>query len=164
MLVHLSRVTQITKRGRTARRRNIEKSVNAVRRILRVLRVAEQRTQQELGISAAQMYVLQQLGDAPSLSLTELADRTLTDRSSVTDVVQRLVERRLARRIRDPRDGRRAAVTIAPRGRALLRRAGPSPTAILAGGLRGLTPSQLTAMGRSLDQLSRVLGANEGAA
>jgi len=160
---HTRILTYITKRARSTRSRNIEKSVTAVRRIIRVLRIAEQQTQQETGISAAQMYVLQQLGDS-ALSLTELADRTLTDRSSVTDVVERLLERRLARRVRDRRDGRRAAISITSRGRALLRRAGRSPAAILTAGLRGLTPYQLTAVGRSLDRLSRVLSANEGAA
>jgi DNA-binding MarR family transcriptional regulator len=106
--------------------------------------------------------VLQQLGDSLALSLTELGDRTSTDRSSVTDVVERLVERRLARRVRDPRDARRAAISITPKGRALLRRTAQSPTAILITGLRGLTPSQLAVVGRSLDQLSRALGGPNG--
>lgn len=153
-------VTHITN-GRAARRRHIEQSVDAVRRIMRVLRVAEQQTQQEIGISAAQMYALQFLDEDSPLSLGELANRTFTDRSSVADVVERLVERRLARRVRDPQDGRRAAISITARGRALLRRADPSPAAILIHGLRGLTSAQLTTVSRSLDRLSRALYGRE---
>lgn len=160
---HVCSVTHITKRRPSAARtRHIEQSVDAVRRILRVLRVAEQQTQLETGISAAQMYVLRHLEETSPRSLSELADRTLTDRSSVADVVERLVERRLVRRVRDPRDGRRAAISITARGRSLVRRADPSPTAILVGGLRELTPSQLTSVSRSLDRLSRALGAHNG--
>jgi DNA-binding MarR family transcriptional regulator len=127
---------------------------------MRVLRVAEQRTQQETGISTAQMLVLQQLDGVPALSLTELAERTSTDRSSVTDVVERLVERRYVRRVRDPRDARRAAVSITQKGRALIRRAARSPSAVLVAGLSGLTPSQLAMVGRSLEHLSRALDAH----
>ena len=169
-ITHLCFVTQITqraparaRRAGTRRTRDITQSVAAVRRIMRILRVAEQRTQQETGVSAAQLLVLQHLGDSGALSLTELADRTSTDRSSVTDVVERLVEQRLARRVRDPEDGRRACISMTARGRAILRRAAQSPAAILVAGLRGLSPSQLTAVGRSLDRLSRALDAHNGA-
>jgi predicted transcriptional regulator len=41
-------------------------------------------------VSAAQLYVLRQLDRSASGSLSELARRTLTDRSSVSDVVERL--------------------------------------------------------------------------
>lgn len=130
---------------------------------MRVLRVAEQQTQQEIGVSAAQMYVLRQLQEASPLSLSELADRTMTDRSSVADVVERLVGRRLARRIRDRRDGRRAAISISARGRTLARRGEPSPAAILVDGLSELTPGELTALSRSLERLSRAIGGRNGA-
>jgi len=163
---HLSFVTSITRpaSGRRAASRSvlIARSVDAVRRIMRVLRIAEQRTQLETGISTAQVLVLQQLEDGEALSLTELAERTSTDRSSVTDVVDRLVERGLAHRVRDRGDARRMAVSITRRGRALLRRAGRSPAAVLVAGLRGLNPAQLRAVGRSLDQLSEALDRQQG--
>ena len=130
---------------------------------MRVLRRAEQRTHQETGISAAQLLVLQQLAEFPALSLTELAERTATDRSSVTDVVERLVEGRFVRRVRDPGDARRAAVSATPRGRALLRRSARSPSAILVAGLRELSPAQLAMVRRSLDALSRALDSHSPA-
>jgi len=145
---------------------DVARSVDSVRRILRVLRLAEQRTQQATGVSAAQLFVLQQLRgqDGESMSLSELADRTLTDRSSVTDVVERLLARGLVRRAVDTRDARRAAVSITSKGKALLRKAPQSPGALLVAALRKLPPSRLKNVGRALDQLTRAMGVDHAPA
>ncbi|HEX3866149.1 MAG TPA: MarR family transcriptional regulator, partial [Gemmatimonadaceae bacterium] len=68
----------------------ISSALTSIRRLVRVLRLNAQRTYTAAGLSAAQLFVLQQLPKAGSLSLNELATRTLTDRSSVADVVDRL--------------------------------------------------------------------------
>ncbi|MSR22976.1 MAG: MarR family transcriptional regulator [Gemmatimonadetes bacterium] len=75
--------------------------VNAIRRILRSLRLSAVATHATVGISAAQLYVLRQLAEnGDSSTITALAERTLTDRSSVAVVVHRLVTRGLAQRSR----------------------------------------------------------------
>src|ERR1041384_2092494 len=87
-------------------------AVASIRRIVRVLRLASQQTQSAAGIGAAQLFVLQQLGDGAELSLNELAERTLTDRSSVAAVVERLQAQKLVGRTTDPSDRRRAVIRI----------------------------------------------------
>jgi len=131
-----------------------------------VLRLAEQRTQQATGVSAAQLFVLQQLRglDSQPVSLSELAHRTVTDRSSVTDVVERLLARGLVRRAVRARDARRAAVSITSKGKALLRKAPQPPGALLIAALRKLPPSQLNNVGRALDVLVRAMGADHAPA
>jgi DNA-binding MarR family transcriptional regulator len=135
-------------------------AVSSIRRIVRVLRLAAQRTQAAAGVSAAQLFVLQQLGDGSELSLNELAERTLTDRSSVAAVVERLKTQQLVDRAPDPADRRRAAIRITAAGRRLLRRAPDAPTTTLLGALRKLTPRELTALAHSLGRLTVVLGAS----
>src|SRR5689334_12541357 len=76
----------------SARDRDAEAVMHALRRLVRFLRLADRRAEGAAGISAAQMFVLRSLADAPASSLSELADRTLTDQSSVSTVVARLVE------------------------------------------------------------------------
>ncbi|HEY0985617.1 MAG TPA: helix-turn-helix domain-containing protein, partial [Kofleriaceae bacterium] len=58
--------------------------VNGLRRITQALRLSSSVVQDTLGITGAQLFVLQQLADRPSASLRELAERTLTDQSSVS--------------------------------------------------------------------------------
>src|SRR5881296_2175368 len=65
-----------------------QRILDSIRRLVRLLRLADRAAQNELGLSGAQLFVLQELGKTPSLSLNELAERTRTDQSSVS-VVER---------------------------------------------------------------------------
>ena len=109
----------------------IHAAMNAIRRIVRALRLSSRAAEKALGVSGAQLFVLQQLAEraarsdaAPSIA--QLAELTATDPSSVSVVVSRLVARGLAARRASPADARRAEVLITPAGRALLQKA-PSP-------------------------------------
>ena len=139
----------------------VASAVASIRRLVRVLRLAAQRTQVAAGVSAAQIFVLQQLGDADRLSLNELASRTLTDRSSVADVVDRLNEQGLVARDVDPADRRRASVRITAAGRRRLARAPEAPATALIAALRSLTPRDRASLARSLALLNAALGASD---
>jgi DNA-binding MarR family transcriptional regulator len=67
--------------------------LDSLRRIVQVLRESSRRAERQLGISGAQLFVLEKLAEAPSQSLNELAERTHTHQSSVSTVVARLVKR-----------------------------------------------------------------------
>ena len=100
--------------------------MDSIRRIVRALRVSSRFSEKELGLSSAQLYVLQKLGESDGCSINELAERTLTHQSSVSVVVSKLVDRGLARRRKSRQDGRRAEISISAEGGALIRRA-PEP-------------------------------------
>ena len=97
--------------------------LDAIRRLVRHLRLADRAAQSELGISGAQLFVLAELGKTPSLSLNDLAARTRTDQSSVSVVVSRLVDAGLITRDRDPRDARKLILNLTKKGSSLLQRA-----------------------------------------
>lgn len=97
--------------------------LDALRRIVRVLRLSSRRAERELGVSGAQLFVLQRLAEGPARSVNDLARRTYTHQSSVSVVVRRLSERGLVVRRRSTQDARRVELTLSPAGRALLRRA-----------------------------------------
>ena len=92
---------------RTSEAAELSAAVDAVRRLIRGLRLAEQRTRTATGMSAAQLFVLAQLRAVDRLSLTELAEGTLTDRTSVSAVVGRLERDGWVRSERDSSDRRR---------------------------------------------------------
>jgi len=94
--------------------------LDALRRIIRALRLSAGQTGRRTGMSTAQLFVLQQLADAPASSLNELAARTHTHQSSVSVVVRRLVERGLVSRTPSSADKRRIEIAVTPSGRALL--------------------------------------------
>src|SRR5689334_15186059 len=94
----------------------IERSMNAVRSIVRAQRINTRAVELKMGISLAQLFVLQQLADRPADSLNELAERTATHQSSVSVVVRRLVERGLVSRTASANDRRRIEIEVTPAG------------------------------------------------
>ena len=97
--------------------------LDAFRHVVRLLREASRSSERDLGVSAAQLFVLHRLAGAPSLSVNELAARTLTHQSSVSVVVSKLARRKLVTRTRATGDARRVEVALTPAGRALVARA-----------------------------------------
>jgi len=100
-----------------------QRILDAVRKLVRLLRLADRSAQREVGLSGAQLFVLHELGHSPALSLNELADRTSTDQSSVSVVVTRLVDAGFVSRDRDSRDARRLVLNLTKAGRVLLQKA-----------------------------------------
>src|SRR5215475_9657267 len=98
----------------------IERSMNAVRSIVRAQRINTRAVELKMGISLAQLFVLQQLAERSADSLNELADRTATHQSSVSVVVRRLVERGFVSRSSSTADRRRIEIAVTPGGPALL--------------------------------------------
>jgi DNA-binding MarR family transcriptional regulator len=99
--------------------------LNSIRHLVRALRLFDREAQTRYGISAAQMFVLHALSEEDVLSLNELADRTATDQSSASVVVQRLVEAGYVTRAAQKEDRRRIELRLTARGRTVIRKSPP---------------------------------------
>jgi DNA-binding MarR family transcriptional regulator len=131
--------------------------VNALRRITQAIRLSSSAVHDALGITGAQLFVLQQLAARPGASLRQLAEATLTDQSSVSVVVSRLVSAgHVARRVAAS-DARRTELTLTGRGRALLRRAPRLAQTRLMATLRGMPAAQLRVTARVLERAARAV-------
>jgi DNA-binding MarR family transcriptional regulator len=97
--------------------------LEAVRRIVQTLHESSRCAEQSLGVSGAQLFVLQCLAEGPGASINELAARTHTHQSSVSVVVTKLVARGLVRRTRAKGDGRRLELSLTAAGHRLAARA-----------------------------------------
>ncbi len=96
--------------------------LDSIRQIIRSLRVASRAAEKELGLSSAQLLVLQRLARGKPLSLNELAEHTQTHQSSTSVVVSKLVSRGLLVRSRAKGDGRRLELSITRRAKLLVRK------------------------------------------
>jgi DNA-binding MarR family transcriptional regulator len=150
-----------TSAGQKPDRATARAILDGVRRLERGLRLAARHVERVTGVSGAQLFVLQHLSEARATSLNELAGRTLTDRSSVSTVVDRLVAMGLVRRAVSPRDRRQFEMRITPKGLRTLRKAPPAPTDILIAGIRRLPRTRAAALGRTLAALNSTLGFQE---
>ena len=139
------------------RRDDIPKVLDALRSIVQALRSSARHTEQELGVSSAQLYVLQELQDVPSLSINQLAERTYTHQSSVSMVVAKLVGSRLVSRTSAKTDARMAAISLTPAGRALMRRSHGSAQARLMKGLEAMSRADLRTLSSNLETLTALV-------
>lgn len=136
---------------------------DGLRWIVHGLRATGHAIERDLGVSGAQLFVLRELEAEPRVSIRRLSERTLTDPSSVSVVVARLVERGLVEQRRDARDARRSVLQLSPRGRALLKKAPEPYQARLIAALRTLPPRSLAQFRKALGQVLAVLGVEAGA-
>jgi DNA-binding MarR family transcriptional regulator len=135
-------------------------AMTALRRIVRFLRLADREVEAACGLSAAQLFVLRELADRPALSIAELADKTLTDPSSVSTVVARLVETKLVARKPSRNDRRRAELTLTARGQKVVLSAPRVPQTTIIESIRAMTSAKRAQLVRSLEHLAGAIGAN----
>jgi DNA-binding MarR family transcriptional regulator len=126
--------------------------------VVHLLRVSAHAAERALGLSGAQLFVLQQLGVGPAHSLDEVAQRTFTHQSSVSVLVSHLVARGLVARAPSAVDGRRVELQLTAAGRRLLKKAPPTAQARLITALDQLPAAHSRMLAAGLAALVQQLG------
>jgi len=136
-------------------------ALDGLRVIVRALRASAYSAERGLGVSGAQLFVLREIESEPGISLAQLAGKTMTDPSSVSVVVARLVDTGLVLRKRDPDDARRAQLTLSPRGRSLLKKAPEPVQRRLIAALQAMPKKRVGRLAEVLGELSVALGIDQ---
>ena len=95
---------------------DVRRVFDALRWIVRELRLAQAPGGQATGLSAAQVFVLHVLKEQGALSVGELAEQTATDPSSVSVVIRKLHEKKLVSKKPSAEDRRRLLVSLTAAG------------------------------------------------
>jgi DNA-binding MarR family transcriptional regulator len=143
--------------------RRLKTAFDALRRVVRGLRVAADEVERRSAITLAQRFVLGKLADGRPRSVAELAAETLTDPSSASGLVKRLVAAGLVSRAQSKGDARRAAVQLTPAGKRLAARLPETPQTRLLRAMGKLPKTELLQMTKALETLARALGQDEPA-
>jgi DNA-binding MarR family transcriptional regulator len=139
--------------------RDLQAILDGIRHIVQRLRESSREAERRLGLTGAQLFVLQQLGASEGLSINELAARTYTHQSSVSVVVSRLVAHGFVRRRRAAADARRRELSLTPRGRRALEAAPEAAQADLIRALQDLPANRRRALAADMRALTRELAA-----
>ncbi len=137
--------------------------LDSVRRIVHSLHESSRRAEQQVGLTGAQLYVLQALANAPVMSVNDLAAQTHTHQSSVSVVVSRLVRRRLVRRAASSADRRRLELSLTARGRQAIAEAPDVAQGLLVQGIERLPATRRRLLASALGELARAMDAGAGA-
>jgi DNA-binding MarR family transcriptional regulator len=132
--------------------------LDSIRRIVRAVRLSARSSESTVGLSAAQLFVLQRLAEHDGLSINELAGETLTHQSSVSVIVSKLVARRLVRRAISRRDRRRTVISLSAKGRRALAGAPEAMQVRLIAALDDLSDADVTRLARLLGRWTRAAG------
>jgi MarR family transcriptional regulator, lower aerobic nicotinate degradation pathway regulator len=159
--------------SRTPSVRSYDKSVdtviNGIRRLVRAIRVFSREIEKDFGITGAQLFVLQSLGQSPGqslgqetkdplLSINELAERSFTHQSTVSEVVARLKKKKLVVQRKSEEDLRKTFLSLSPTGKTLLKRAPETPQVRLVRGLMQLSAKERTQLADLLDRVLSTSG------
>ena len=131
--------------------------LDAVRRIVRTLHESSRAAEKAVGVTGAQLFVLQTLAESPGLSLNALAARTRTHQSSVSTVVSRLVQQGLVLRSPAPGDARRLVLRLSGSGRRLIGRAPGAAQTRLIRAVEQLPAGPRRALAESLHSLTTAM-------
>jgi DNA-binding MarR family transcriptional regulator len=129
-----------------------------LRLLVRALRVSARAAEKAVGVSGAQLFVLQTLHEAHVASIGELALLTHTDQSSVSVVVARLTRRGFVARAESKADGRRVEIRLTATGRSVLRRSPASTQTRLVAGVKKLPRAMRQQLGAALGELAQMTG------
>lgn len=125
--------------------------MDALRRIVRGLSASARVLPGGSSVSGAQLFVLRQIDAAPGLSIGELAARTLAGQSTVSEVVARLVERRLVARRAGALDARQSQLTLTASGRRAIAAVEPTAQERLAAALGELRAGERETLASALE-------------
>src|SRR5579884_3458405 len=120
---------QRARRGRAAPKSATGRAVECIRRLVNALGESARTVEQRTGLTNAQLFLLRQLAAERELTINALADRALTQQSTVSLLVRRLERAGYVQRARSPEDARRVHVALTARGRAIVARAPKPPLA-----------------------------------
>jgi MarR family 2-MHQ and catechol resistance regulon transcriptional repressor len=110
-----------------------------------------------LGLTPAQFDIVATLGNTPGMTTRELGEKTLITKGTLTGVVDRLVDKKLVRRVALPSDGRCQIVQLTAQGEKLFARVFPVHLAHMERAFAQLSQKELNGMTDSLQRLRGVL-------
>jgi DNA-binding MarR family transcriptional regulator len=141
----------------------VREALDALRHIVQTLRVGRAGGRRA-GLSSAQLFALQQIGEHPDASVNDIAALTFTHQSSVSVVIQRLVRQGLVASVPSRDDRRRHKLALTAKGRRLLSRAPGAVQEDLIAAIASLAAGDRRVLARSLGQIARqIAGGRESA-
>lgn len=127
--------------------------MNSLRQIVHALEIGSRAAQKSVGLSGAQLSVLQILEAGEVMSINELAQKSHTHQSSVSAVVSRLVEAGLVNRSAAKDDARRLELSVTAAGRRALQAGFVTPQQRLFTALERFSPKRVGELRALLEQL-----------
>lgn len=127
------------------------------RLIFKSVRSHFQWVEAQTGVSGAQLWVLAEVAGAPGIRVTALARALSLHQSTISNLVERLEERKLLRRTRAADDQRGVLLHLTAAGKRLVARAPQPLKGILPNALERLSAEDLALLKQQLRQVTAAM-------
>ncbi|MEJ2402424.1 MAG: MarR family transcriptional regulator [Xanthomonadales bacterium] len=88
----------------------------ALRRIMRAIDLHSKKLERSAGLTVPQILILQTIGEADSLGVSEIARRVSLSQGTVTSIIDRMVRKDLVQRTRNDADRRVVSISLTGAG------------------------------------------------
>jgi DNA-binding MarR family transcriptional regulator len=113
--------------------------------------------EQTCGVTGSQMWIMQEVANTPGIGVSELADKLSIHQSTCSQLVEKLVVRKLIDKVRSKEDQRRVGLRLTEEASKLMKTA-PGPTeGILPEALSTLPTATIQALDASLEKVIELL-------
>ena len=141
---------------KSSKKLNDLQHLEPLKKIRQIVRYAQKHSaaiERRCGVNGAQLWLMTELHDAPRLRVGDLVSRMAVHQSTVSNLVDSLVQKGLIEKISDERDRRVTLLTLTPAGIRVLKK-GPTPTrGVLPHALQSMDPESLANLNQSLQVL-----------
>jgi DNA-binding MarR family transcriptional regulator len=141
--------------------RSLTEILDAFRTLVHALQVGSRSSEERVGLTGAQLFVLEKLRNTNAMTVNELATATHTHQSTVSVVVSRLVEKELVSRVRSPNDARVQQLSITKKGISKLDRAPETVQEQLVSALKKLSVHEQSQLALMLKRVLTEAGLSE---
>ncbi len=102
------------------------------------------------GVTGSQLWILQEIGKNPAIGVSDLAERLSIHQSTCSQLVEKLVARKLVLKERSKEDQRRVGLRLTGEAESILKSAPGPAEGILPEALQALPEAALAALDKSL--------------
>lgn len=143
------------KKGRPAQREAALEVLKKFRQVFRAAKLHFSAVEKRAGVTGAQLWALCELDDQPGVRVTDLATAMALHQSTVSNLIDKLMRKRLIRRDRGDIDGRVVRLYLTAAGERVVRSAPQPARGVLPDALEHLPPTTLRGLDQQLGNLLR---------
>ena len=143
------------KKGRPAQRDAALEVLKKFRQVFRAAKLHFSAVEKRAGVTGAQLWALCELDEQPGVRVTDLAAAMALHQSTVSNLIDKLMRKRLIRRDRGDIDGRVVRLYLTAAGERVVRSAPQPARGVLPDALEHLPPTMLRGLDQQLGNLLR---------
>ncbi len=135
--------------------------IDNIRRVFQAVNEYSKKAERETGLTGPQLWAIKVLAEAAPIKVSDLARRLYLHPATVVGILDRLEGRSLVTRTRSLEDRRVVEIDLTDLGKDIVKKAPEVAQGLLVKGLEPLADEDLKRIADGLEQLVKILGAQE---